>query len=44
MEALIAEVLISIPFRSEITELPLVALTVAFSLAAIVALGRWWES
>ncbi len=43
MEALITEVLITIPFRSEIMELPLVALTIVFSLGALVALGRWWE-
>ena len=43
MEALITEVLITIPFRSEIMELPLVTLTILFSLGALVALGRWWE-
>ena len=32
-----------IPFRSEIMELPLVLLTVIFSLGAMVLLGRWWE-
>lgn len=37
------EVLLEIPFRSEIMELPLVGLTVIFSLAAMVVLGRWWE-
>ena len=37
------DVLIQIPFRSEIMELPLVGLTVLFSLAAMVVLGRWWE-
>jgi hypothetical protein len=37
------EVLLQIPFRSEIMELPLVLLTVAFSLGAMVILGRWWE-
>jgi len=37
------EVLLDIPFRSEIMELPLVLLTVAFSIGAMVVLGRWWE-
>lgn len=37
------EVLLQIPFESEIMELPLVALTVLFSLSAMVILGRWWE-
>ena len=37
------EVLLQIPFRSEIMELPLVALTTIFSLGAMVLLGRWWE-
>ena len=37
------EALLQIPFRSEIMELPLVGLTILFSLAAMVALGRWWE-
>ncbi|PZC41946.1 MAG: hypothetical protein DK306_002441 [Chloroflexi bacterium] len=37
------EVLLMIPFRSEIMELPLVGLTVIFSLGAMVLLGRWWE-
>lgn len=37
------EVLLQIPFRSEIMELPLVFLTVVFSLGAMVVLGRWWE-
>ena len=36
-------VLLQIPFESEIMELPLVALTVLFSLGAMVVLGRWWE-
>jgi hypothetical protein len=37
------EVLLDIPFRSEIMELPLVGLTMLFSLGAMVVLGRWWE-
>jgi len=37
------EALITIPFRSEIMELPLVGLTILFSLAAMVVLGKWWE-
>ena len=37
------DVLLQIPFRSEIMELPLVALTLLFGLAAMVVLGRWWE-
>jgi hypothetical protein len=37
------EVLLQIPFRSEIMELPLVLLTVIFCLGAMVLLGRWWE-
>ena len=37
------EVLLDIPFRSEIMELPLVILTVGFSIGAMVVLGRWWE-
>lgn len=37
------EVLLQIPFRSEIMELPLVVLTLVFSLGALVVLGRWWE-
>ena len=37
------EVLIQIPFRSEIMELPLVVLTLLFCLGAMVVLGRWWE-
>ena len=37
------EVLLQIPFESEIMELPLVALTVLFSWGAMVVLGRWWE-
>ncbi len=37
------EVLLQIPFDSEVMELPLVALTVLFSLGAMVLLGRWWE-
>ena len=35
--------LITIPFRSEIMELPLVALTMFFCFGALVVLGRWWE-
>lgn len=42
MDAL-ATVLITIPFRSEIMELPLVALTMLFCFGALVILGRWWE-
>ena len=34
---------VTIPFRSEIMELPLVALTMLFCFAALVVLGRWWE-
>lgn len=37
------DLLIQIPFRSEIMELPLVFLTVVFCLGAMVVLGRWWE-
>ncbi len=37
------EVLLQIPFRSEIMELPLVVLTLVFSIGAMVVLGRWWE-
>ena len=37
------EVLLQIPFRSEIMELPLVFLTIVFSLGAMVVLGRWWD-
>jgi hypothetical protein len=42
-EAANVEVLLQIPFRSEIMELPLVLLTVFFSLGAMVVLGRWWD-
>ena len=35
--------LVTIPFRSEIMELPLVALTMLFCFGAMVILGRWWE-
>ena len=35
--------LLQIPFDSEIMELPLVVLTVLFSLGAMVVLGWWWE-
>ena len=35
--------LVTIPFRSEIMELPLVALTMLFCFGALVVLGRWWE-
>ena len=34
---------VTIPFRFEIMELPLVALTMLFCFAALVVLGRWWE-
>ena len=34
---------VTIPFRSEIMELPLVALTMLFCFGALVVLGRWWE-
>ena len=37
------EALITIPFRSEIMELPLVVLTTFFVLGALVVFGRWWE-
>ncbi len=40
---LIEFALVTIPFRSEIMELPLVALTMLFCFAALVVLGRWWE-
>ena len=43
LDLLLVDALITIPFRSEIMELPLVALTIAFSLGALVVLGRWWE-
>ena len=35
--------LVTIPFRSEIMELPLVGLTMLFCFGALVILGRWWE-
>lgn len=34
---------VTIPFRSEIMELPLVALTMLFCFGALIVLGRWWE-
>lgn len=34
---------VTIPFRSEIMELPLVALTMLFCFGALIILGRWWE-
>ena len=37
------EVLLQVPFRSEIMELPLVFITIVFGLGAMVALGRWWD-
>ena len=37
------EVLLMIPFRSEIMELPLVLTHRHLSLGAMVLLGRWWE-
>lgn len=40
---LIEFALVTIPFRSEIMELPLVALTMLFCFAALLLLGRWWE-
>ena len=43
MERGSVDVLLQIPFRSEIMELPLVTLTVLFGLGAMVVLGRWWE-
>ena len=40
---LLTAALVTIPFRSEIIELPLDGLTMLFCFGALVILGRWWE-
>lgn len=40
---LLTAVLVTIPFRSEIMELPLIGLLLLFCFGALVVLGRWWE-